>query len=533
VGKAGTTFQVTTVGFPSPALTIPAGALPSNLTFTDNHDGTATLSGTPAVGTGKTYNFTITASNGVGTPAAQSFTLVVNEAPTVTSPSATQIGTISATLNAVVNANNTSVAATTGCYFVIGTAPGLYGATQYPCIAAQPASFPLTGNSPVAVSASVPGLVSNTIYYFEVAVTNDGGTNYGTGSFTTESVITYTGPSGTPTYGDSFTPNPTGDGQPGGTVTIGVSGQACSLDGGTVKFTGVGACTVTYTETGNGTYATQVVTEQITNVAPKAQTVTASSGTMTFGGTVPTITPSFNGLVPGNTPAVTCSTTATSASAPGPYPSSCALTVPNSAPDYSINFVPGIVTVGKAQTTTTVTCVTPQTYTGSAITPCTATVTGAGGLNQLLPAASISYTNNLTAGTATASASFAGDSNYSPSSGTANFTITYGITNVYPPNKTTFQKGSTIPVKFQLTDNKNKPIPSSLAQSISNICNPKVVSTKQATVQFDGQQPPVCAVYNASSGIFQANLMTPKKSGSFIITISYPVNTATIPVSTK
>jgi len=42
-----------------------SGALPSGITFTDNHDGTATLAGTPAAGTGATYPLTLTASNGV------------------------------------------------------------------------------------------------------------------------------------------------------------------------------------------------------------------------------------------------------------------------------------------------------------------------------------------------------------------------------------------------------------------------------------------------------------------------------------
>ncbi len=48
------------------------------MTFIDNGDGTATLAGTPAAGTGGSYPFTITASNGIGTDATQSFTLTVD-----------------------------------------------------------------------------------------------------------------------------------------------------------------------------------------------------------------------------------------------------------------------------------------------------------------------------------------------------------------------------------------------------------------------------------------------------------------------
>ena len=87
---AGTfgTFSVTTTGFPTPALS-EIGALPSPVHFTDNGDGTATLSGTPAAGTGGTYTFAIDASNGVGPDATQEFTLTVDEAPAVTSADAT------------------------------------------------------------------------------------------------------------------------------------------------------------------------------------------------------------------------------------------------------------------------------------------------------------------------------------------------------------------------------------------------------------------------------------------------------------
>src|SRR5215472_7677881 len=76
VGTAGS-FTVTATGSPTPALS-EVGALPSGVTFKDNGNGTATLSGTPAVGTGGSYTLTITASNGVGTPANQTFTLTVS-----------------------------------------------------------------------------------------------------------------------------------------------------------------------------------------------------------------------------------------------------------------------------------------------------------------------------------------------------------------------------------------------------------------------------------------------------------------------
>src|SRR5271168_1947005 len=83
VGAAGS-FSVTTTGVPAPGIT-KTGSLPSGVNFTDNGNGTATLSGTPAAGMGGAYAITITAANGVGANATQSFTLTVNQAPTVSS----------------------------------------------------------------------------------------------------------------------------------------------------------------------------------------------------------------------------------------------------------------------------------------------------------------------------------------------------------------------------------------------------------------------------------------------------------------
>ena len=56
-----------------------SGALPAGVAFTDNGDGTATLSGTPNTGTGASHTLTLTGSNGIGSDATQTFTLLVDE----------------------------------------------------------------------------------------------------------------------------------------------------------------------------------------------------------------------------------------------------------------------------------------------------------------------------------------------------------------------------------------------------------------------------------------------------------------------
>src|SRR6185437_1730371 len=87
VGTAGS-FTITSTGFPTAAL-LESGTLPSGISFVDNSDGTATLSGTPAAGTGGTYVFTISASNGVAPDASQSFTLTIDQAPSIISANST------------------------------------------------------------------------------------------------------------------------------------------------------------------------------------------------------------------------------------------------------------------------------------------------------------------------------------------------------------------------------------------------------------------------------------------------------------
>ena len=83
VGTPGA-FIITTIGSPTPALST-ASTLPSGVAFIDNGNGRATLAGIPAAGSGGIYPLNITASNGVGANAAQSFTLIVDQTPVITS----------------------------------------------------------------------------------------------------------------------------------------------------------------------------------------------------------------------------------------------------------------------------------------------------------------------------------------------------------------------------------------------------------------------------------------------------------------
>jgi hypothetical protein len=91
-GVAGT-FAVTTTGT-APITLTETGTLPSGVTFKDNGNGTGTLSGTPAAGTGGVYSLTLTAKNAVGTT-SQTLALTVGQPPVITTASsATALGLI-------------------------------------------------------------------------------------------------------------------------------------------------------------------------------------------------------------------------------------------------------------------------------------------------------------------------------------------------------------------------------------------------------------------------------------------------------
>jgi hypothetical protein len=70
-------FTVTTTGGPDKPAISTTSDLPSGVTLTDNGDGTATLAGTPAVGSAGTYPVTLTATDAAGS-ATQAFTLTVS-----------------------------------------------------------------------------------------------------------------------------------------------------------------------------------------------------------------------------------------------------------------------------------------------------------------------------------------------------------------------------------------------------------------------------------------------------------------------
>ena len=88
--------------------------------------------------------------------------------------------------------------------------------------------------------------------------------------------------------------------------------------------------------------------------------------------------------------------------------------------DYNPVSATADITISRVGSVTTVSCPSAVPYTGAAVTPCTATVTGAGGLTTTAP---ITYTGNVLVGTASALALFGGGPNHTGSAGSTTFQI--------------------------------------------------------------------------------------------------------------
>jgi hypothetical protein len=154
------------------------------------------------------------------------------------------------------------------------------------------------------------------------------------------------------------------------------------------------------------------------DITPAAATVTAGNGTKVFGTPDGLITASASGFLASD--GITVTATRAAGESVGSYVTTATATG-TAVANYNVTFVAGSFSITPAASTVTVSCPASVTSTGSALTPCTATFATADGLSGAL---TVSYTNNTAVGTATASATYAGDANHTGSTGTSSFSIT-------------------------------------------------------------------------------------------------------------
>jgi hypothetical protein len=218
------------------------------------------------------------------------------------------------------------------------------------------------------------------------------------------------------TYGDAdFTVAATASS--GLAVSFTASGD-CTVSGDSVHITGAGSCTITAHQAGNGSYnpAPDVARSFTIAKAPTTTKVTCSGAPFTYTGSAQTpcsaSVTGAGGLDENLDVTYTDNINAGTAGASASY---------GETANYLASSDSTTFTIDKAPTTTKVTCSGgPFTYTGSAQTPCSASVTGAGGLDENLD---VTYTDNTNAGTAGASASYTATPNYLGSSDSTTFTI--------------------------------------------------------------------------------------------------------------
>jgi hypothetical protein len=280
----------------------------------------------------------------------------------------------------------------------------------------------VTGVGICFVTATQPG---NDFYYPALPVIR---------SFTISKApqtITF-GPLADKTYGDAPI-KLTATASSGLTVTFTVSGN-CTLESDhvTVDLGNVGTCTATARQSGNASYFAATPVSQTFNITKATLTVTANDQSMSYGGTVPTpLTYKIGGFVHGDTAGTVTitglpilATGATSSSDAGGYPITVDVSA-MSAANYKFSGVNGTLTIGAIPSHVTVVCPLSEPYVGVAYAgdTCTATVDGllVGGLPISVP---VTYSDNLNAGTAGASAKWDGDTNYTGSTGTGSFEIT-------------------------------------------------------------------------------------------------------------
>ncbi len=248
-GTAGT-FSVTATGTPAPTFS-ETGTLPSGVTFS----AAGVLSGTAAEGSAGSYPITITAANGVGTNATQSFTLTVSSAPAITS------------------ANNTA--------FTVGT-PGTFTVTATGTPAptlSQSGTLPsgVTFTSTTGVLSGTPAAGTGGSYPITFTAANGSGTN-ATQSFTltvnqapaitsANNTIFTTGTAGTFSVTATGTPAPTFSET--GTLPSGVIFSVAGVLSGTAASGSAGSYPIAITAAnGVGTNATQSFTVTVNAAAP-------------------------------------------------------------------------------------------------------------------------------------------------------------------------------------------------------------------------------------------------------------------------
>ncbi len=473
-GKTGS-FQMSAEGTPNPVFSVSVGTLPAGLTL---DPATGLLSGKADAGI---YLWTISASNGIGSPATQNFTLTVNKANlTITADKKTKVygaalPALTATYAGLVNGDTaasilglnlttTALASSkVGDYSIVANnAAALnYNITFVNgTLSVTPASLTIRpddktkvyGAALPALSVSYSGLVngdlasivsglvlstsatsSSKVGTYSVGASKATASNY-TITFVdgvlavTPAALTIKAEDKAKVYGAAL---------PSFTATYAglVNGDSSSVVSGLVlsasatASSGVGDYKISASKATASNYAISFVDGKLT-VTKAALTIKADDKTKVYGAALPALSATFTGLVNGDTSGVVSglllTTTASAASNAGDYSISASKAV---AANYTISFADGKLTVAKAALTIKAEDKT-KVY-GAALPSLTSTITG------LVNGDKATVVSGLALGTTALASSQVGDYAITASKATAaNYTIAFA------PGKLTVSKAA-------------------------------------------------------------------------------------------
>lgn len=300
-----------------------------------------------------------------------------------------------------------------------------------------------------------------------------------------------------------------------------VGGNPVTLVPGTTALpAGSYTITATFTPSDTAVYTGATATASFT-VNMAGLTITGSTATMNYGGTVPTITPIYSGFVNGDTAASlttppTCSTTATSHSSVGTYPSSCSGAVDA---NYTISYMTGTVTVAAVPLTITASSAT-MTYGGTvpAITPSYAGFVNGDTAASLTtpPTCSTTATSHSAIGSYPSSCSGAVDANYTISYTPGSVTVGQAALTI-TASSATMAYGGTVPT-----------IAPSYAgfvngDTAASLTTPPTCSTTATSLSPVGSYPSTC------SGAVDTNYTIGYMAGS--VTVGQAASTTTVKLS--
>jgi hypothetical protein len=431
-GSAYASQTLTVTGGMAPySFSVTSGALPPGISLSPG----GMLSGNPTAA--GAYSFTVTAQDNSPSPGpytgAQAYTLTIDQAPlTITAGNASMtyggtVPSLSVSYTGFVNGDNASSLATQPTVSTTATPASPAGTYPITASGAVDPNYTITyqagtmtvGKAPLTVTADnqampLGGPLPTLTVSYTGFVNGDNASSL-TPQPTATTTATATSPAGTypitPHGGSSsnytlsylngtltvgqavltITANPAGSVYgaplvPAGSLTVSYSGFVNGDGPGslTVKPTvtntaSPGAPIGSYTLTPAGAidpnYVIQYVNGSYT-ISPAALTIIATNTSMTYGGTLPSLSVSYTGFVNGDnasslTTQPTVSTTATSASPAGNYPITATGAVD---PNYTFTYQAGSLSVGKA--TLTVTADNKAMALGGPLPPLTITYTG-------------------------------------------------------------------------------------------------------------------------------------------------------------